>query len=145
MNNAENHSEPGGLHVDSDFKAQAEKEKEELSRKLGEVPSEAQKTGPAPSTASGGEDKKRLSPASFEFLVEQYVTQIMVALDAITLPGGKRSVDLDLAKFYIDLLGVVEEKTKNNLTSEEQNLISGALYDMRMAFVTVTKHSNAKS
>ena len=124
--------------MDSEFKAQAEKEKEELARKLGEIPKETKKTEPMQPPASSAQ-KHQLPQASFEFLVQQYVTQIMIALGAITPPGGKRMFDLDLAKLYIDLLGVLEEKTKNNLSETEQNLIAGALYDTRMAYVTAAK------
>ncbi|HMD53407.1 MAG TPA: DUF1844 domain-containing protein [Phycisphaerae bacterium] len=139
MDNTQNQPNSDAVQMDSGFKAQAEKEKEELARKLGEMPAQQRKPEEKPAAAAAGTGKQKFPPASFEFLVEQYATQILMALGAITPPGGKRMIDLDLAKFYIDLLGVVDEKTKNNLSPEEQKLISTALYDMRMMYVTVLK------
>ena len=42
-----------------------------------------------------------------------------------------------MAKHHIDTLAVLEEKTKNNLTPEEQRMLDGALYEARMRYVNV--------
>jgi hypothetical protein len=44
-------------------------------------------------------------------------------------------VDMVLAKQTIDIIGMLKEKTKNNLTPEEENLINHILYDLRLRFV----------
>lgn len=49
------------------------------------------------------------------------------------------SLDLDLAKQNIDLLELIKEKTMNNLTKDEQKLVDGLLYEMRMRFLEVKK------
>ncbi len=51
-------------------------------------------------------------------------------------------VSLPLAKQTIDLLGLLEEKTKGNLTGEEERLITQILFDLRLRFVEKSK-SNA--
>ncbi|HVY47560.1 MAG TPA: DUF1844 domain-containing protein [Minicystis sp.] len=54
-------------------------------------------------------------------------------------PDGKPEKNLALARQDIDLLGVLQEKTKGNLTGEEERLLDHALYDLRMRFVEVSK------
>jgi hypothetical protein len=52
--------------------------------------------------------------------------------------------NLDLARQTIDLLGLLEEKTKGNLTGEEERLLGQVLFDLRMRFVETQKKSEAK-
>jgi hypothetical protein len=47
--------------------------------------------------------------------------------------------DLPMAKQTIDLIGMLEEKTKGNLTGDEERLISQILFDLRMRFVELEK------
>ena len=59
-----------------------------------------------------------------------------VSLGAIPDPNtGKVEKNLPLVKQTIDLLGLLREKTRNNLTPEEENLFDHLLYDLRMAYV----------
>jgi len=53
--------------------------------------------------------------------------------------SGKTSVNLDLAKQSIDILSILEEKTKGNLSEEEASLLTHSLYDLRMKFVEISK------
>lgn len=53
--------------------------------------------------------------------------------------SGKTSINLDLAKQSIDILAILEEKTKGNLNEEETSLLTHSLYDLRMKFVEVSK------
>jgi hypothetical protein len=85
--------------------------------------------------ARGGE--RTLPEASFATLVNSLVTQILLYLGDLTPRGVEPQVNLDMAKFNIDLLGVLEEKTKGNLTPEEQKLLDNALYEARMRYVSV--------
>ncbi|HDM77809.1 MAG TPA: DUF1844 domain-containing protein [Deltaproteobacteria bacterium] len=57
---------------------------------------------------------------------------------------GQKKVDLALAKQTIDILGMLEEKTKGNLTSEEDSLLKSVLYDLRLRFVKKKKAAEAK-
>jgi hypothetical protein len=52
---------------------------------------------------------------------------------------GKVEKNLAMARQSIDLIGMLEEKTKGNLTGEEERLIGQILYDLRMRFVELTK------
>jgi len=57
--------------------------------------------------------------------------------------SGKTSVNLDLAKQTIDIIAMLEEKTRGNLTEDESKLVSHALYDLRMQFVEASKSPQA--
>jgi hypothetical protein len=54
-------------------------------------------------------------------------------------PEGEPGKDLDVARHDIDLLGILQEKTKGNLTGEEERLLTQALTDLRMRYVEVSK------
>ena len=75
--------------------------------------------------------------ASFPTLVNSLVTQILLYLGDLTPRGVEPQVNLDMAKFNVDLLAVLEAKTKGNLTPEEQKLLDNALYETRMRYVSV--------
>lgn len=57
---------------------------------------------------------------------------------------NKFETNLPLARQTIDLLGVLEEKTKGNLTGDEERLLTQVLFDLRMRFVEVQKKAEAK-
>ncbi len=74
--------------------------------------------------------------ASFAMIVSSLVAQTLIALGSIESPvDGQRTRDLEAAKFSIDLLQVLADKTKGNLTDEEKAMTDGALYDLRMRYV----------
>jgi hypothetical protein len=52
---------------------------------------------------------------------------------------GKVEKNLLLARQTIDLIGMLDEKTKGNLTGDEERLIGQILYDLRMRFVELSK------
>ena len=88
-------------------------------------------------------DPSQLPPASMTTLVSMFSTQAMVALGMLGDPSsGQQQFQPALAKHFIDLLGVVEEKTKGNLSEDEAKLLDSSLHELRMAFVHL---SNAKS
>ena len=53
--------------------------------------------------------------------------------------GGATEKDMPLAKHTIDILSMLEEKTKGNLTSAEEKLIQSLLYDLRLRYVNASK------
>jgi hypothetical protein len=131
--------------VDTDWKAQVEAEKEKL-RQQEQKPSSpsASASSPATSGAAQAPEEERLPPASFAFLVSSLATQAMIALGQIPDPfENKPIVRLSHARHHIDLLGVLEEKTQNNLTPEEKSLLTHVLADLRMAYVAI--ETRAKS
>lgn len=60
----------------------------------------------------------------------------MIALGQAPNPlDGKTEVRLDLAKHAIDMLVIVEQKTKGNLVTEEAAILEAVLHQLRMAYV----------
>jgi hypothetical protein len=83
--------------------------------------------------------KPDLKP-SFELIVSTYATQAAVALGQIENPLTKRrEKDLPQAKFAIDLLQVLDEKTRGNRTSEEDKFLADCLYQLRMVYISLSK------
>jgi hypothetical protein len=75
-------------------------------------------------------------PAEFTTFVITLSTSAMLYLGEIPDPdGNKVEVNLPMAKHSIDLLVMLREKTKGNLTAEEQKLLDQMVYDLRMKFV----------
>jgi hypothetical protein len=145
------------LHIDDDWKRQAQEEK----RKLAEQEKQRQagaggqpaSGGAAAATAAGGATSgtprtagagagaargmRELPPPSFATLVQSIVTQALYYLGDLSPRGGEAGVNLDMAKHQIDTLAVLEQKTMNNLTPEEKQLLDQALYETRMRYVNV--------
>lgn len=79
-------------------------------------------------------------PPSFPVLVSMFSTQAAVALGLIENPiTKKKMVELPLARHYIGMLTVLDEKTKGNLTSEESGFLERSLHQLRMAFLQAEK------
>jgi len=122
--------------VDDDWKAQAQAEKQKLSE---EVQKEAA-SGAAAGAPGGGPQARQIPPATFTTLVGQLAAQAMMAMGGMVDRRTKRPVvDLELAKFHIDALGVLEEKTKGNLTDEERKALDEALFEVRMQYVELAQ------
>ncbi len=51
---------------------------------------------------------------------------------------GKRDVDLELGKHWIDILGMLQQKTRGNLLRQEEQILEGLLADLRMQYVSLT-------
>ena len=92
--------------------------------------------------AKGGDDGDRLPAIDFATFVLSLSHSALVHLGDAPAPEGHVSErDLLLAKQTIDLLGILQEKTRNNLTGEEERLLDQALYDLRLRFVEISKSS----
>lgn len=121
------------LHVDEDWKKRAQVEKEELARQFRGREKE-RKAGPA------GKVMETASGASIPALVHTLATQAAMFLGLTPDPmSGTARADLAQARFIIDLLEVIAEKTKGNLAPEEERILGDALHDLRLAFVEVSK------
>jgi hypothetical protein len=84
-------------------------------------------------------------PASFVNFLSMLATNAAGALGAVPNPAtGKRTLDLDTGKYWLDVLGMVKEKTKGNLHPEEQRLLDGLLGDLRMQYVHLVKATEEK-
>jgi hypothetical protein len=77
-----------------------------------------------------------LPEVTFSNFVFSLSTQALIQLGEIQDPESKKAMkNLPLAKQTIDLIGMLKEKTRGNLTKEEQALVDSALYDLRMRYV----------
>ena len=115
--------------IDDDWKSRAQAEKEQLQKEA-EAKRKQQPTEPAPEEPSSSPSKPSssteepesevpLPPASFPFLITSLATQAFAAMGQIPGVDGKPVVQLAHAKHFIDTLGILEEKTKGNLSSDE--------------------------
>lgn len=75
---------------------------------------------------------------TFEHVIQSIYLSAIVALGAAAEPGQKARIDILGARQSIDMLGVLQEKTKGNLTEKEQRLLQNALFETRMMFLEVT-------
>ncbi|MBZ0171511.1 MAG: DUF1844 domain-containing protein [Phycisphaerales bacterium] len=113
--------------VDDDWKSQAQAEKAKLAEEA-----RAKQAEPKP----GGLPEK----IGFTDLIRLLATQALMYMGAFPDPQtGKAMVALDIAKMNIDMLGVVEEKTKGNLTGDEQKMVEGTLHELRMQYVEIAR------
>ena len=107
--------------VDESWKERIEKEKQEPKTSEGFVPPEA----------------------DFKFFITTLTLQASIALGHMANPStGKTEKDPVQAKFLIDTLAMLQEKTKGNLTKEETDLLENLLYELRVAYLA--KEEDAK-
>ena len=126
----EKSSEEKKIIVDEDWKTEAKKEKEKLA--------EAQATEKEESK----QQEQNLPPGDLQALISMLAMQTLFALGLIVPPDEKDKKpepNLKLAKYNIDMLETLEEKTKGNLTDDEQAMLTNALSQVRMAFVEASK------
>jgi hypothetical protein len=84
-------------------------------------------------------------PASFVNFLSTLATNAAASLGAVPHPAtGQRSVDLDTGKYWLDVLGMIRDKTNGNLHPQEQRLLDGLLADLRMQYVTMVRATEEK-
>lgn len=144
------------LIIDTDWKAQAQAEKEKLAQKAAATKSAgpglkvpgatgaaaagggASAGAGAASTGAAGEAAEELKP--FEELMRMLAMQSLSFLGEVPDPRtGQRMFAPEYARLYIDMLGSLEERTKGNLSKDEQEMLTGLLSDLRMTWVEMTK------
>jgi len=107
------------IQVDDDWKAEAAREKEKLAAETEDVGK-----------------REPLPEPTFAEVINMIAMQALVAIGGMSTPDGQRiPADLSVAKHHIDLLALLVEKTKGNLSEEEAKLLDGAIYELRMRFV----------
>jgi hypothetical protein len=119
--------------VDEDWKAQAQKEKEVLKQqeKLEHEQEKSEKPARPP-----------MPEADLSGLVSMLATQGFYSLGVIRSESDKDKEiepDWQMAKFNIDLLGMLEEKCKGNMTDEEEKILKSTVEQLRMLFVQLSK------
>jgi len=84
-------------------------------------------------------------PASFVNFLSTLATNAAAALGAVPHPvSGKRTLDLESGKYWLDILAMLKDKTKGNLHPKEQQLIDGLLGDLRMQYVQLVRATEEK-
>lgn len=84
----------------------------------------------------------KLPEIDFATFVLSLSSSVLMYLGEIPHPeSGEKRVDLAVAKQTIDILGILQDKTRGNLEMEEDRLLRELLYDLRMKYVTVCKAS----
>ncbi len=81
-------------------------------------------------------------PLSFESLVQQLYVSAMIQMGAGTQEGQRPRVDILGARNTIDLLGILAEKTRGNLTDAEDRALQAVLFECRMAFLELSSMIN---
>ncbi len=145
---------PGSIEIkaDEDWKERVRNEARQLDAAREPTP-ESRSTAPPPVHALTSDEPERhagltdedldyLPPAEFLTLVQMFSTQAIVALGLIPDPqSGRPQPRLKLAKHFIDLLGVLEDKTRGRLSAEEEQILTASLHELRMAYVEQTRRS----
>jgi hypothetical protein len=109
-------------------------------------PARAETSAPEPETAIPDPEEEfspedladARDPASFMSFVMSIASNAASALGMMEHPvTHQREVDVDLGKHWIDVLGMLEKKTANNLTPQENRMLTGLLADLRMQYVSL--------
>ena len=146
MSESSNPDEEPKIVVDTDWKEQVAKEKEQLEMheaSQADTIEDISDFVAKESDADEAEPDGQLPPpppATFDVLISLLFTQAMGTLGHMPHPAtGKPEVNKPYAKHYIDTLEMLGEKTKGNLSDDESKMLSETLHALRMAYV------NAKS
>jgi len=116
--------------VDEDWKQETQREKEVLAAKEKAEKQDEQKDEP--------EARGPLPEGNIAALISMLATQALFSLGLLQMKGQEeKKPDLELAKYNIDMLETIEEKTKGNLTEEEERVLSTTLSELRMGYVRV--------
>lgn len=75
---------------------------------------------------------------TFEHIIQSFYVSAMIAMGAGTEPGQKARIDIVGARQSIDMLALLQEKTKGNLTQREEATMQNVLFELRMMFLEIT-------
>ncbi len=110
----------------------AEKEDEMPETEAAAVSEEAEEDA----ASEEAEEDIRLPEINFPTFIFSLNSSVLVHLGVINDPAsGKKVKNLALAKQTIDILGMLEEKTRGNLTEDEESMLKNILYDLRILYV----------
>lgn len=89
------------------------------------------------------QDNQAYHEPTFGIFMSSLVMQAMVAMGKVENPlTNKKETNYDQTRFLIDTLSLLQEKTKNNLTTEEENILSEYLFNLRMMYVDAKKSTD---
>jgi hypothetical protein len=85
-------------------------------------------------------------PTSFANFLMSIASNAASSLGLMEHPiTGKRAIDLELGKHWIDVLGMLQQKTRGNLSQQEQQILEGLLADLRMQYVSLANSTTPKA
>lgn len=128
--------EPVKKRVDESWKEQAQREKH--------VAPQPPSSGPGTPVTPSERTEPHATPAGqlearFDLLISSLAMEAFVALGDMPHPTTRKpSVNLPQARYLIDLLGILEEKTTGNRSVDEDRLLKDALYQLRMRYLSKT-------
>ncbi|MCX5657666.1 MAG: DUF1844 domain-containing protein [Candidatus Omnitrophica bacterium] len=104
--------------IDESWKERAEKEKQEHA------------TG----------NINNMPEPDFKLFLSSLGMQALIALGELENPvTNKKELELNQAKYLIDIIGVLKDKTRNNLDKDEEGMLENLLYQLRTLYVTKSK------
>ena len=87
-----------------------------------------------------GPQSPHLPEASFLALIDMFAAEAAMNLGMAQTPdGGRTPVDLEAARHWVDMLGMLDQKTRGNLTGEEAGVLENVLAYLRMQFVSASR------
>lgn len=135
--------------VDEDWKARIQREKEEARRK-----SQSGSVSPADETPSPTEEEQTAVPQEegaqvnpfLDALVNMLATQAMYCLGFIGAPGqGQAVVNLEQAREFIEMTGMIREKMQGNLNKAEDTLLLETLAELQRLFAARVQQAQAQA
>jgi hypothetical protein len=112
------------IFIDEDWKSKVEREREQTRHEVEDSPQ-----------AGADDDLKEAGMSLFDYLVSTLAAQTMMALGLVAEEGQTQvMVDLGAAKHMVDSLMMLREKTKGNLTADEEANLSEAISELQRVF-----------
>lgn len=124
--------------IDEDWKEQVRAEKEASKATTSADSPEATAAGAEPSREPPPSEGQ-LPAATLTSLCSMLATQAMAALGLFAAPGAPSQPDLAQAKYFVDLVTMLDEKTQGNRTAEEIAMLSSLMHELRMMVVAAKK------
>lgn len=126
--------------VDTSWKEEMKKEREAAKAKAASEPPPAAKGAKAPTGGGGGGAGRTETSKAFVNFIAGLIQQVLMQLGKMENPfssGGE--IDLEGARYTIDLLSVLQEKTQGNLSAKEEQILTESIRDLRLHYVETVK------
>ena len=126
--------QPRKIIIDEDWKSQVESEKDALRQQ--------EQTTTSEGADAHAESDEEMPPASFAAHIMTLATQATAGLGQMPNPDKPDEpppVNLEFAKYVIDTIAVLDEKTRGNLTTEEAAMMENLLHQLRVLYVEVSR------
>jgi hypothetical protein len=103
------------------------------------VNAKADSASPVPEEKSAEREAPPRPPIDFPSYILSYYTQGLVLLGEVPNPyTNKKEEDVDAARHTVDILSMLQQKTKGNLSKDEEQLLDSVLYELRIKFMAKT-------